>query len=94
MIGFFTRLWIVLRWLRQLAKRGELKPLLKRACVFTVKDLHFFLQLVMARSLVRLSLHRRRVREESLKYEADKRRRLMAQRRMAKKPVNRMNGLN
>jgi hypothetical protein len=86
MIGFFTRLWIVLRWLRQLAKCGELKPLLKRACVLTVKDLHFFLQLSMALLLVRLSIHRRRVGEESLKREADKRRRLMALRRMAKRP--------
>jgi hypothetical protein len=86
MIGFFTRLWIVLRWLRQLANRGELRPLLHRTLVLTVKDLQFFLQLVMARSLVRLSLHRRRVREESLKREVDKQRRLVALRRLAKRP--------
>jgi hypothetical protein len=94
MIGFFTRLWTVLRWLRQLAKRGELKPLLKRACVLTVKDLRFFLQLSMARALARLSIHRRRAREESLKHEADKRRRLMALRRLTKKAFNRMTELN
>ena len=86
MIGFFTRLWIVLRWLRRLANHGELRPLLNRTLVLTVKDLHFFLQLVMARSLVRLSLQRRRVREESLKREVEKRRRLVALRRLAKRP--------
>jgi hypothetical protein len=86
MIGFFTRLWIVMRWLRQLAKRGELKPVLKRACVLTVKDLRFFLQLSMALAFVWLSIHRRRVREESLKHEADRRKQLIALRRMAKRP--------
>jgi len=84
MVGFFTRLWIVLRWLRQLAKRGELRPLFNRALVLTVKDLHFFLQLTIARSLVRLSLHRSRAREESLKREDDKRRQLIALRRLVK----------
>jgi hypothetical protein len=84
MVGFFTRLWIVLRWLRQLAKRGELRPLLNRALVLTVKDLHFFLQLTIARLLVQLSIHRRRAREESLKCEADKRRQLIALRRLVK----------
>jgi hypothetical protein len=68
-----------------LAKRDELKPLLKRAAALTVNDLRFFLQLSMARALVRLSIHRRRVREESLKREADKRRQLMALRRLAKR---------
>jgi hypothetical protein len=71
MVGFFTRLWIVLRWLRQLAKRGELNPSLNRALVLTVKDLHFFLQFTFARLLVQLSIHRRRGQEESLKREAD-----------------------
>jgi hypothetical protein len=84
MVGFFTRLWIVLRWLRQLAKRGELKPSLNRALVLTVKDLHFFLQLTFARLLVWLSIHRRRVHEESLKQKGDKRRQLMALRRLGK----------
>jgi hypothetical protein len=71
MVGFFTRLWIVLRWLRQLAIRGELNPSLNRALVLTVKDLHFFLQLTFARLLVQLLIHRRRTHEESLKREAD-----------------------
>jgi hypothetical protein len=86
MIGFFTRLWIVLRWLRQLANHGELRPLLNQTLALTVKDLHFFLQLVMARSFVRLSLHKRRAREEFLKREVDKQRRLLALRRLAKRP--------
>lgn len=85
MIGFVTRLWVVLRWLRQLAKRGELRPLLKRALVLTIKDLNFFLQLVLAQLLVRLSVQRCRARQESLKHEADKRKQLMALRRLAKR---------
>src|SRR5215510_7632621 len=84
MIGFVTRLWVVLRWLLQLAKRGELRPLLKRALVLTNKDLNFFLQLVLARLLVRLSERRRRARQESLEHEADYRKQLMALRRLAK----------
>jgi hypothetical protein len=86
MIGFFTRLWIVLRWLRQLAKRGELRPLLKRAGVLTVKDLSFLLQLTIARLLFRLSVHRRQAGEESLKRETDKPRQLVALRRLVKRP--------
>jgi hypothetical protein len=86
MVGFLTRLWIVLRWLRQLAKRGELKPLLKRACLLTAKDLSFLLQLTIAQLLVRLSVHRRRAREESLKHAVDKRRQLVARRRLVKRP--------
>lgn len=86
MIGFFTRIWIVLRWLRQLARRGQLKPLLKHACVLTVNDLRFFSQIAFAQLLVRLSIHKNRVREESLERELEKRRRLLALRRLAKRP--------
>jgi hypothetical protein len=67
MAGFVTRLWIVLRWLRQLGKRGELNSLLIRALVLTVKDIQFFLQFTLAQLLVRLSIHRRRAREESIR---------------------------
>jgi hypothetical protein len=90
MVGFVIRLWIVLRWLRQLAKRGELKFLLMQTLVATVKDLRFLLQLTLARLLVRLEIRRRNAREESLKREAGKRRQLMALRRLAKRwPVER-----
>jgi hypothetical protein len=86
MAGFVTRLWIALRWLRRLAKRGELKPLFKRTLVLSVRDFHFFMQLTLARLLVRFAVHRRRVREESLKREADKRKQLIALRRLVKRP--------
>jgi hypothetical protein len=90
MAGFVTRLWIVLRWLRQLARRGELNSVLKRVLVLTVKDLHFFFHLTLARLLIRLELHKRRTREESLEREADKRRQLLAIRRLPRKsPVER-----
>ncbi|MBO0722422.1 MAG: hypothetical protein J2P41_16465 [Blastocatellia bacterium] len=86
MIGFFKRVWIVLCWLRRLAERDELNPLLKRAWLLTVEDLRFFLQLTFARLLVRLSLHRRHAREENLKRELEKRKRSIELRRMVKRP--------
>lgn len=86
MIGFFTRLWIVLRLLRYLARRGELKPLLKAACVLSVKDLQLLLHLTLAKLLVRVAVHNRRKIEESLEFEANRQKQLMDVHRLAKKP--------
>jgi hypothetical protein len=94
MAGFVTRLWIVLRWLCQLGKRGELNPLLIRALVLTVKDIQFFLQFTLAQLLVRLSIHRRRAREESIRRMTDKRLQLIGLRQLVKGRKSQMGELN
>ncbi len=87
MSGFFRRLWIVAGWLRAMARRGELKAVLKRGVVMTVNDAIFLLQLTLSRFLVRVETHKRRRREEMVKRETFRRQGLLALRRLAKKTL-------